>query len=41
MAFEKKAALLGANEQFQVNPDVKKYTLRDNGFEETKRGISN
>ncbi|WP_407390002.1 cysteine desulfurase [Carnobacterium jeotgali] len=38
MAFEKKATLLGANEQFQVNPDVKKYTLRDNGFEETKKG---
>lgn len=38
MAFEKKAALLGSNEQFQVSPNAKKYTLRDNGFEETKKG---
>lgn len=38
MAFEKRAALLGSNEQFQVNPSAKKYTLRDNGFEETKKG---
>lgn len=38
MAFEKKAALLGSNEQFQVNPNIKKYTLRDNDFEETKKG---
>lgn len=38
MAFEKKATLLGSDEQFQVNPNAKKYTLRDSGFEETKKG---
>lgn len=38
MAFEKKATLLGSNEPFQVNPNAKKYTLRDYGFEETKKG---
>lgn len=38
MAFEKEATLLGSKETFKVNPNAKKYTLRDNGFEETKKG---
>lgn len=38
MAFEKKATLQGSTESFKVNPNAKKYTLRDNGFEETTKG---
>lgn len=38
MAFEKVTALKGSGRKFQMNEQVKRYTLRDNGFEETKSG---
>ncbi|QQP71018.1 DUF1831 domain-containing protein [Carnobacterium sp. CS13] len=38
MAFAKTAKLQGSNEKYAVHPEVKRYTLRDNGFEETKTG---
>ncbi|MGK0552386.1 DUF1831 domain-containing protein [Enterococcus faecalis] len=38
MAFETKAAVAGATDYYQVNPTAKKYTLKDNGFVETKSG---
>lgn len=38
MAFEKKATLQGSTDYFKMNPNAKKYTLRDNGFEETNKG---
>lgn len=41
MAFQKKATVLGANVMYQLDPEAKKYTLRDNGFKETNGGIFN
>ena len=38
MAFEKNVSLKGSGKTFQLNEQVKRYTLRDNGFEETKNG---
>ncbi|CZR05139.1 cysteine desulfurase [Trichococcus ilyis] len=38
MAFEKKVSLKGSGKTFRLNEQVKRYTLRDNGFEETKNG---
>lgn len=34
----KTASLPGASDTYRVHPDAKKYTLRDNGFTETKSG---
>jgi|SRR5699024_4529913 len=33
-----KATIPGMTENYQVHPSCKKYTLRDNGFTETKSG---
>ncbi len=38
VAFTKTAKLQGSTDTYAVNPDVKRYTLRDNGFEEAKTG---
>ena len=38
MAFTPTASLKGSNHVFSVNPTCKGYTLRDNGFTETKSG---
>ena len=38
MAFENNVSLKGSGKTFQLNEQVKRYTLRDNGFEETKYG---
>ncbi|MCW6653346.1 DUF1831 domain-containing protein [Aerococcaceae bacterium NML191292] len=38
MAFTQQAELKGFNRVFEMNPACKPYTLRDNGFEETKGG---
>lgn len=38
MAFAKTAGLQGSDHSYQVHPDAKRYTLRDNGFEETSSG---
>ncbi|HIY57118.1 MAG TPA: DUF1831 domain-containing protein [Candidatus Tetragenococcus pullicola] len=38
MAFQKKASVLGSPVTYQLAPTAKKYTLRDNGFTETKNG---
>ena len=38
MAFEKNVSLKGSGKTFRLNEQVKRYTLRDNGFEETKNG---
>ena len=38
MAFEKNVSLKGSGKTFQLNEQVKRYTWRDNGFEETKNG---
>lgn len=38
MAFDKISGLKGSSKQYRLNPDVKKYTLRDYGFQETKSG---
>ncbi|XJS09790.1 cysteine desulfurase [Aerococcaceae bacterium WGS1372] len=38
MAFKKTAELKGFNRIFSVSPEAKPYTLRDNGFVETKSG---
>ncbi|WP_028274153.1 hypothetical protein [Atopococcus tabaci] len=34
----KTASLPGASDTYRIHPDAKKYTLRDNGFTETKSG---
>ena len=34
----KNVSLKGSGKTFQLNEQVKRYTLRDNGFEETKNG---
>lgn len=38
MAFEKAATVAGAAYAYRLNPNAKKYTLRDNGFVETNSG---
>lgn len=38
MAFKTQATILGINRTFEVSPECKPYTLRDNGFTETKGG---
>lgn len=38
MAYDKIAKLNGSTRQFQLSPYVKRYTLRDHGFQETKSG---
>ena len=38
MAFQEKAAVEGSDIFYKVNPDAKRYTLRDNGFTETNSG---
>lgn len=38
MAFTDTASLKNSPRTFQVSPTVKRYTLRDNGFTETKSG---
>lgn len=38
MAFDKVASLPGMTKQYRLSPNVKKYTLRDSGFQETKSG---
>ena len=38
MAFAKTAVLKGFDRTFSVSPECKPYTLRDNGFSETKGG---
>lgn len=38
LATYKKDSLLGSNQSFSVNEEAKRYTLRDNGFTETKNG---
>ena len=38
MAIKQQANLPGFNRSFQMHPDCKPYTLRDNGFENTKGG---
>lgn len=38
MAFESTATVLGAAVNYKIAPTAKKYTLRDNGFSETKGG---
>ncbi len=38
MAFSKEAAILGSTVSYRLAPTAKRYTLRDNGFIETKSG---
>lgn len=38
MAIKKQATLPGFNRTFELHPNCKPYTLRDNGFENTKGG---
>lgn len=38
MAFTKTAELKGFNRTFSVSPEARAYTLRDNGFTDTKSG---
>lgn len=38
MAFENVAGLKGSDKKYRLNPEVKRYTLRDYGFTETKSG---
>lgn len=38
MAFAKQATLPGFNRTFEVSPEARPYTLRDNGFVNTKPG---
>ncbi|MBF6625557.1 cysteine desulfurase [Tuanshanicoccus lijuaniae] len=38
MAFTTEATLKGFNRRFSVSPECRPYTLRDNGFMETKGG---
>lgn len=38
MAFETTTTVLGAETRYQLAPQAKKYTLRDNGFTETNSG---
>lgn len=38
MAFENEGSLKGSEKKYRLNPEVKRYTLRDHGFTETKSG---
>ncbi|WP_137597181.1 DUF1831 domain-containing protein [Paucilactobacillus kaifaensis] len=38
MAFEKQVKVVGDNDTYAIGPAIKKYTLRDLGFEVSKRG---
>ncbi|MHC5250211.1 DUF1831 domain-containing protein [Enterococcus sp. HY326] len=38
MAFTETATVEGASVLYKLNPEAKRYTLRDNGFTETKSG---
>lgn len=38
MAFKEEATLLGFDRTFKVSPECRPYTLRDNGFTNTKQG---
>lgn len=38
MATKSADTLMGSSTSYQVHPDAKRYTLRDNGFIETKNG---
>ncbi|MFL2129309.1 cysteine desulfurase [Ruoffia sp. FAM 26255] len=38
MAFKETAELKGFNRTFSVSPEARPYTLRDNGFTDTKSG---
>ena len=38
MQFVKTVQLQGDSDKYSVSPDIKRYTLIDLGFEETKRG---
>jgi Domain of unknown function (DUF1831). len=38
MAFEETATVLGTDVKYRLAPTAKRYTLRDNGFTETKGG---
>lgn len=38
MAFDSTASLLGFNRTFKMGPNCRPYTLRDNGFTETRVG---
>ncbi|EHM00739.1 hypothetical protein HMPREF9103_00378 [Lentilactobacillus parafarraginis F0439] len=38
MAFSTKATILGDPHSYQIHPEIKKYTLKDLGFTETKAG---
>ncbi|MBG9985627.1 cysteine desulfurase [Facklamia sp. DSM 111018] len=38
MAFADQATLRGFNRTFKIHPECKPYTLRDNGFQETRGG---
>ena len=38
MAYEKQATLKGNSQSYQLSPNIKRYTLRDVGFIESKGG---
>lgn len=38
MAYSKEVTVNGLNKTYSISPKCKKYTLRDNGFEEQKNG---
>lgn len=38
MAYDQIVMLKGATKKYRLNPAVKRYTLRDHGFQETKSG---
>ncbi|KIS03073.1 DUF1831 domain-containing protein [Paucilactobacillus wasatchensis] len=38
MAFEKRVQVIGDTDTYSISPAIKKYTLRDLGFEVSKRG---
>lgn len=38
MTNKKQALIPGSDQEYRIHPECKKYTLRDNGFTETKNG---
>lgn len=38
MAYDKVTTLKGSSKSYRLHDDIKRYTLRDNGFQETKTG---
>lgn len=38
MSQSNEAALTGSSQKYQVHPDAKRYTMRDNAFTETRNG---